>query len=278
MMKAMTVLFLGLTLQASCFGQAVEVGAADALPYVDQNAKQRWGKYVDDKPNKAYAIAENGAWSWVANRATEDEASVGAIAKCEAFTFPCFLYAVNGTVVWEKEHTAGATGKRVKERLKSSVLDGEFAKERETSVFVRPTESIGPNYHSMTPPSIPGGKTYSTKELRDLMVGDTEPVLIDVLQGGERASIPGALLIPGAGMQETALLEERFAEILTASVPDKSTPVVFFCLSYECWLSYNAALRAIRLGYKSVIWYRGGIEAWKAAKLPVMRAKPIATL
>ncbi|HEY5581028.1 MAG TPA: rhodanese-like domain-containing protein [Rhodoferax sp.] len=277
-MKSITLLFFGLTLPVFSYAQVVEVGLADALPYVDQNAKQQWQKYVDAKPNKAYAIAETGAWSWVQSKASEAEASAAAIAKCETFAFPCFLFAVNGTAVWEKEHTAEAVGKRVKEKLKTAVLEGEFGKERETSFFVGPTESIGRNYHSMTPPTIPGGKTYSTKELRDLMVGDAEPVLIDVLQGGERVSIPGALLIPGAGVQESALLEERFAEVLAASVPDKSTPVVFFCLSYECWLSYNAALRAIRLGYKNVIWYRGGIEAWKAAKLPVLRAKPVATL
>lgn len=277
-MKAITMLLLGLTLQGLGYAQVVDIGTADSMPYVDQNAKQRWAKYVDGKSNKAYAIAETGAWAWVEKKATEDEASVAAIAKCETFAFPCFAYAVNGTVVWEKEHTAGAVAKRIKERLKSAVLEGEFGKEKETSVFVGPTESIGRSFHSMTPPTIPGGKTYSTKELRDLMVGDVEPVLIDVLQGGERASIPGALLMPGAGLQETALLEERFPPILAASVPDKSTPVVFFCLSYECWLSYNAALRAIRLGYKNVIWYRGGIDAWKAAKLPVLRAKPVATL
>jgi len=30
-------------------------------------------------------------------------------------------------------------------------------------------------------------------------------------------------------------------------------------------MSYNAAVRASRMGYSQVLWYRGGIEAWKAA-------------
>ena len=34
-------------------------------------------------------------------------------------------------------------------------------------------------------------------------------------------------------------------------------------------MSYNASLRAINLGYTNVLWYRGGIEAWKQAGLPV---------
>jgi rhodanese-related sulfurtransferase len=40
--------------------------------------------------------------------------------------------------------------------------------------------------------------------------------------------------------------------------------VAFFCAGPRCWLSYNAALRAVRLGYRRVLWYRGGIEAWGA--------------
>ena len=41
-----------------------------------------------------------------------------------------------------------------------------------------------------------------------------------------------------------------------------------YCLSAECWLSYNATLRALRLGYLDALWYRGGIEAWTDARLP----------
>ena len=46
-------------------------------------------------------------------------------------------------------------------------------------------------------------------------------------------------------------------------------PVVVYCQSTHCWMSYNAALRAINMGYSNVLWYRGGIEAWQAAGLPV---------
>lgn len=46
---------------------------------------------------------------------------------------------------------------------------------------------------------------------------------------------------------------------------NRETPLVLYCLSNQCWMSYNAALRAIHLGYTNVLWYRGGLEAWKAA-------------
>jgi PQQ-dependent catabolism-associated CXXCW motif protein len=48
-------------------------------------------------------------------------------------------------------------------------------------------------------------------------------------------------------------------------------PLVFFCVNSQCWLSYNASLRAAALGYTNVYWYRGGIESWRAAGLPLAR-------
>ena len=45
-----------------------------------------------------------------------------------------------------------------------------------------------------------------------------------------------------------------------------------YCQGTYCWMSYNAALRAINLGYTNVLWYRGGIEAWKQAGLPTAPA------
>ena len=44
------------------------------------------------------------------------------------------------------------------------------------------------------------------------------------------------------------------------------------------WLSVNAALRARRAGYARVGWYRGGLAAWQAAGLPVVRKSAVAVL
>ena len=59
---------------------------------------------------------------------------------------------------------------------------------------------------------------------------------------------------------------ERSFELLTGG--DKAYPLVFYCAGARCWESYNAALRAVALGYRTVFWYRGGVSAWQAAKLP----------
>jgi rhodanese-related sulfurtransferase len=52
--------------------------------------------------------------------------------------------------------------------------------------------------------------------------------------------------------------------------PDRNMPLVIFCDSTVCWQSYNAALRAASAGYVNVYWYRGGVEAWRAAGLPTV--------
>jgi PQQ-dependent catabolism-associated CXXCW motif protein len=99
--------------------------------------------------------------------------------------------------------------------------------------------------------------------------------VVDVLDSKNRRTVPGAWWMSGAGSAAMYGAEmARFTaalEKLTAG--DKTRPVVFLCLSSECWLSYNAALRAIESGYKDVLWYRGGTNAWKGASLELVEPK-----
>lgn len=271
-------IFLAWIIPHSFAAEQISEATADHLPYVNAGAKQKWGSYLQGKPNKAYAIAGNGSWAWVEGKASEELARAEAVERCEKFTFPCFTFAVNERIIWDKDLVATPLAVLVTERLKASQIDGFVGREDSTSIFVKPSDSLGSNYHSMTPPSIPGGVTISTKQLKDLILTESGLSIFDVRQGQQLASIPGAALLPGAGLQETQNREVQFTEILAGAVPNKAAPVVFFCLSYECWLSYNAALRAIRLGYSKVYWYRGGIDAWKAAKLPVVRVKALAEI
>lgn len=116
-----------------------------------------------------------------------------------------------------------------------------------------------------TPREIPGAKTIRTAELRQSLVSGAQPLLFDVLGGDAHASLPGAIWLPGAGRGEsfTDSVQFQLARTLEATTKgDRTRPVVFFCQGSRCWLSYNAALRAVALGYQSVYWYRGGIEAW----------------
>ncbi len=119
--------------------------------------------------------------------------------------------------------------------------------------------------HGPTPASIPGGQVITTKGLLELIEGrQVRFVLLDVLGGPE--VIPGAISAvaahqPGHFQDELQRSFGGFLQQVTGG--NAEMPIVLYCQSTHCWMSYNASLRAINLGYRNVLWYRGGIEAWK---------------
>ncbi len=141
---------------------------------------------------------------------------------------------------------------------------------------VAPTQQLhAGQMHGPTPASIPGGQVITTKGLVELMRGGQVPVLVlDVLGGpemiqGAQYAVPASQ--PGAFNDQA---QQQFGQYLQqATGGNKQYPVVTYCLSTQCWMSYNAALRAINLGYTNVLWYRGGIEAWKQAGMPTQRTQ-----
>ena len=144
---------------------------------------------------------------------------------------------------------------------------------------IAPVESIKSSpCHGKTPTMVPGATTITTVELVTLLK-DTSvppPVLVDVWDRKNHGTIPGAIWEKRAGYagfkgkQGMKRLERKLAE---STNHDKSHPVVFFCASVECWLSYNASLRAVENGYQNAIWYRGGMRSWRSAELPTTELK-----
>ncbi|MFN3960497.1 MAG: rhodanese-like domain-containing protein [Parvularculaceae bacterium] len=129
--------------------------------------------------------------------------------------------------------------------------------------------------HGPTPASIPGGQVITTKGLVALVQGRQAPyMLFDVLGGPQTlpGAIPAVILAqPGSFNDQVS---QQFGQMLQqAAGGRKDVPLIFYCLSTQCWMSYNAALRAINLGYTNVLWYRGGIEAWQQAGLPLQPAQ-----
>jgi PQQ-dependent catabolism-associated CXXCW motif protein len=90
-----------------------------------------------------------------------------------------------------------------------------------------------------------------------------------------RQSIPGAIWLPNIGYQtlsraKAALLAAGLAH---AAGGDPSAPIVIFCLS-ECWMSWNAARRAVEAGYTRVFWYPEGTDGWAAQGWTLAPATP----
>ncbi|MBV9113386.1 MAG: PQQ-dependent catabolism-associated CXXCW motif protein [Hyphomicrobiales bacterium] len=85
-----------------------------------------------------------------------------------------------------------------------------------------------------------------------------------------RQDIPGSLWLPDTGYGELhPSVQAYFANGLRrASQGDRTHSLVFYCLA-ECWQSWNAAKRALSLGYSTVLWYPDGTTGWEAEGHPL---------
>ena len=151
-----------------------------------------------------------------------------------------------------------------------------FLKAGQSRVVPPATQLRTVGYHGPTPTRIPGGKVVTTGELKAMLDQSQRPYLIDVLGGGVHRTIAGAFWMLGSGDGEMSKDEEaRFAKAIGAFAGgDKNRAMVFYCVDSECWLSYNAALRAIALGYTNVMWYRGGIASWRTSEGAMTQSDP----
>jgi PQQ-dependent catabolism-associated CXXCW motif protein len=133
-------------------------------------------------------------------------------------------------------------------------------------------------YHAPTPKEVPGAKVVLTEELKAMLDKDQKPYVIDVLGGGLHQTVRGSFWLAGAGAGDMSADEQkRFASVMSKFAGgDKARPIVFFCSDSQCWLSYNAVVRAVKAGYTNIMWYRGGIQSWLDAALPTTFSDPFA--
>ena len=130
--------------------------------------------------------------------------------------------------------------------------------------------------HGATPNQIPGGKIITTRALLELQRSAGQKlVLLDVL--GAPQTLPNSFrAVPAAAPGDFKdATQQQFVQVLKQLTQgDNNTPIVTYCANPECWMSYNAALRAINAGYTNVQWYRGGLEAWQRAGQPFSGGQP----
>ena len=136
-----------------------------------------------------------------------------------------------------------------------------------TDFGVPPQATLQQNVGSPTPLTIPGGHVITTAEIQQAVGSNI--LFFDVWNSGApHPTIPGAIPIPGAGDPGSftdPLQQQLWQYLAQATHQQPQQPIVFFCTGSQCWESYNAALRAINMGFKMVLWYRGGLAAWQAS-------------
>jgi PQQ-dependent catabolism-associated CXXCW motif protein len=145
------------------------------------------------------------------------------------------------------------------------------------------------NYRAPVPATLAGGKVLATQEAEVIWRAGTG-VFIDVLprapkpqnlpagtvwRDRPRLNIPGSIWLPDTGYGSLAAATEDYLRqgLDRASKGDKAMLLVFYCQA-DCWMSWNAAKRALSYGYRNVSWYPEGTDGWQRADLPVAEAHP----
>jgi rhodanese-related sulfurtransferase len=96
-------------------------------------------------------------------------------------------------------------------------------------------------------------------ELTDLTKSDQSYVIVDARprENYDKAHLPGAVSVP---LDETDSYAGKF---------DKDQIIVTYCGSFQCPISTRSAQEFMKLGFKDVRDYKGGIQEWKDRGYPV---------
>ena len=145
------------------------------------------------------------------------------------------------------------------------------------------------NYRAPTPPTLRGARVISTLEAQAIWKAGIA-AFVDVLphvprppnlpagtlwREQRRLSIPGSVWLPDTGYGEVSAATEDYLRTGLQRVTggDRAMPLVIYCLR-DCWMSWNAAKRAVSWGYTEVLWYPDGTDGWQEAGLPLAEARP----
>jgi PQQ-dependent catabolism-associated CXXCW motif protein len=145
------------------------------------------------------------------------------------------------------------------------------------------------DYRAPVPDTLTGARVLSTAEADAIWRAKTG-VFIDVLprppkpanlpagtvwRDKPRFNIPGSIWLPDTGYGALAAPTESYLRqgLLRASGGNRATLIVVYCQA-DCWMSWNAAKRALSYGYSNVAWYPDGTDGWQRANLPTEEAQP----
>lgn len=131
--------------------------------------------------------------------------------------------------------------------------------------------AAGGAFASETPASLAGATVVDAVKAKSLMDGGAKMVDTRVANEYADAHIKGAINVPYKEKSAKAVDYDASQDSFDLSkLPsDKGAKLIFQCNGPECWKSYKGANAAIKGGYKSVHWFRGGFPEWKGKGFPV---------
>jgi len=112
--------------------------------------------------------------------------------------------------------------------------------------------------------------TLSPQAANEKILTVPDLMIIDVNEKFEydKEHLKGAILIPRGLIEFKINRNDIFPDINKGKMPaDKNTPMLVYCrFGARCLFS---AVRLKKMGYKNVYSIKGGLEAWKAERLPL---------
>lgn len=146
------------------------------------------------------------------------------------------------------------------------------------------------DYRSPVPKTLAGAKVIGAEEAEALLRAG-KAVFIDVYPHAPKPpnlpagtvwrdpthmTIAGAYWLPNVGYGVLSPEFESYFKTRLAALTgnDTAKPVVFFCLR-NCWMSWNAAKRALSWGYTQVLWFSEGTDAWQEAGNDLVKATAV---
>ena len=126
-----------------------------------------------------------------------------------------------------------------------------------------------------------GYDVVATEELKKWIDSGKEMLIVDTMpyeDSFKKQHVPGAVqfLFPIPDMKAWDAKEtdgktvEDFKRLLG---DNKDKPIIIYCGFVKCTRSHNGAAWAVKLGYKDVFRYPGGIFAWKGADFPIEKVE-----
>lgn len=182
--------------------------------------------------------------------------------------FACAVMALRAPTAWSAEPTSAVHNLEVSE----------------------PTDYRLDDYRSPVPRTLTGA-TVVTSDQAEVLHTEGKAVFIDVYPRAPKPpnlpagtvwrdpphmSIAGSHWLPNVGYGVLSPeVEDYFkTRLQSLSGGDSSRPIVFFCLK-DCWMSWNAAKRAMRWGYQAVVWFPDGTDGWQDLGNDLVPSKPM---
>lgn len=137
------------------------------------------------------------------------------------------------------------------------------------------------DYRAPVPAALTGARTVDVAGLQAVLSKE-DALLVDVMptqpkpkdrpvnaiwRDPQRESIAGAVWLANMGYGRLSETEaDAFRDELLRRAGSLDRPIVIFC-EVDCWMSWNAAKRALEYGFRNIIWFPGGTTAWREAGL-----------